>query len=178
MHDDDQATSVVEYPKTAFTIGAAGCLIGIALCAFLAFDALEEFARTVWTVTAIGLAVLLAVFIAPCMLTSHALEGEGLHLRMGLLINRTIPYSAIREVAPDTARRSVFTTGIGVRHKEKSGTIFVTSSFSDFVSVRLNRELKLGGVLSPSIGHIVLSVKDVDGFVEEITTVGGIGKEG
>ncbi|HIH01965.1 TPA: hypothetical protein HA259_07875, partial [Thermoplasmata archaeon] len=124
-----------------------------------------------------GLAVLLAVFILPCMLTSHSLDGEGLRLRMGLLVNAVVPYSAIREVGPDTARRSVFTTGIGVRHKERSGTIFVTSSFSDFVSIKLNRELKLGRILSPSVGKVVISVKDVDGFLERIAVMSGTGEE-
>ena len=177
MHGTSLPTYAVEYPKTSFTIGAAGAVIGIVLCAYLALDAMEEFARTVWTVVAIGLVVLLAVFILPCMLTSHSLEGEGLHLRMGLLINTVIPYSAISEVGPDTVRRSVFTTGIGVRHKEKSGTVFVTSSFSDFVSIRLNREFKVGRILGPSVGKAVISVKDVDGFLEQIARMSGAGEE-
>ena len=177
MHGTSRPTYAVEYPKTSFMIGAAGAIIGIALCAYLAYDALEEFARTVWAIVAVGLGVLLAVFILPCLLTSHSLESEGLHLRMGFLINTVIPYYAIREVGPDTARRSVFTTGIGVRHKEKSDTIFVTSSFSDFVMIQLNRELKLGRILSPSVGKVVMSVKDIDGFLERIASMSEAGEE-
>ena len=177
MHGASRPTYPVEYPKTSFVIGAVGAIVGIALCAYLAYDAMEEFARTVWAIVAVGLGLLLAVFILPCILTSHSLDGEGLHLRMGLLINAVVPYSAIREVGPDTARRSMFTTGIGVRHKEKSDTIFVTSSFSDFVLIQLNRELKLGRVFSPSIGKVVISVKDIDGFLERIARMSGAGEE-
>jgi hypothetical protein len=178
MHAEKKPSFEVEYPKMSFKIGAVGSVIGIALCVYLSSEALEDFAQTVWLVTAVGLAVFLGTFITPCLLTSHAIGEKGVHLRMGLLINTTVPYDAIREMAPDTVRRAAFTVGIGVRHKERSGTVFVTSSFRNLVSIKLNRELKLGGILSPTVGQIVLSVKDVDGFLSTVATMSGAREEG
>jgi hypothetical protein len=177
MHASKQQISVVEYPKTSFTIGAVASATGIALSAYLAVEALEEFAQTVWIVTAVGLGLLLTVFIVPCLLTSHAVGEKGLHLRMGLLINATVPYTAIREMALDSVKRGAFTVGIGVRHKAKSGTLFVTSSFRNLVAIKLNTELKLGGMLGPRVGQIVISVRDVNGFLDKVAAVSGAGEE-
>lgn len=178
MHASKQPTHMVAYPKTSFAVGAIGCVAGIALSAYLAVDSIEEFAQTMWVVTAAGLALLLFVFIIPCLLTSHALGERGLHLRMGFLINATVPYEAIRDIGPDTVKRGALTIGIGVRHREKLGTIFVTSSFSNLVSINLSRELKLGGVLGPSVSHIVLSVRDVDGFLRMVAAMSDANEEG
>jgi hypothetical protein len=172
MHDAGSSTYAIEYPRTTFAVGAALTIVGIALCALLALDAIEDFARAVWSITAAGLGLLLFAFILPTMLTRHALDREGLHLHMGLLINRTIPLSAIREVGPETTRRSIFTTGIGVRQNARLDTLFVTSSFRNLVSIRLNRELKLGGLMAQPVGNVVVSVSDIEGFLDAVAAVG------
>ena len=169
MHAEKQPTVAVEYPKTSFTLGAIGCVAGLVLCAYLEATAIEEFARAFWVVAAAIFALLLTVFAIPCMITNHAAGTKGLHLRMGILINRTIPYDAIREVAPDTVRRGLLSVGIGVRHREKLRTIFVVSSFKNLVVIKLNRELRLGGMLSPTVGQIVMSVKDIDSFLDTVS---------
>ena len=171
MHGEGPETYAVEYPRTAFAVGAVLSVVGVSICALLAFYSIETFARVVWVVTAGGLCLLLSAFILPTMFTRHSLDSEGLHLRMGLLINRTIPLSAIREVGPETTRRSIFTTGIGVRQNARLDTIFITSSFRNLVSVHLNRELKLGGFMTPPVGNVVISVSDVEGFLEAMARI-------
>jgi hypothetical protein len=173
MHAEKQPTIVVEYPKVSFGLGAAACVAGMALCAYLAYGSLEEFARTFWSVILTCLALFLTIFIVPCMITAHAAGEKGLHLRMGFLMNATVPYDAVREIGPDTTKRGVLSMGIGVRHKEKLGTVFVVSSLKNLVAIKLNREVRLGGILGPAVGQIVLSVKDVDSFLNTIAIKSG-----
>ena len=171
MQDAGSRTHAIEYPRRAFAVGAVLTVVGISICALLALYSIEVFARVVWAITAAGLGVLLTGFILPTMFTRHSLDSEGLHLRMGLLINRTIPLSAISEVGPETTRRSIFTTGIGVRQNARLDTIFVTSSFRNLVSIRLSHEIKLGGLMTPPVGNVVISVGDVEGFLEAMADI-------
>jgi hypothetical protein len=177
MHAEKQPTVAVQYPKVWFGVGAAVCAAGMSLSAYLAYGSIEEFARTFWLVVLTGLALILALFIVPCIITAHAAGEKGLHLRMGFLINATIPYDAIREIGPDTIKRGALSVGIGVRHKERKGMVFVVSSFKDLVAIKLNREVRLGGILGPAVGQIVLSVKDVDSFLSTIALMSGAREE-
>lgn len=173
QHGKKQPTAVIEYPKIWFGLGAIVCTAGIVASAYLAHESLEEFSRTFWMIVVSAIAIFLVVFITPCLITTHIAGEKGLHLRMGILINATVPYAAIREIAPDTVRRGALTVGIGVRHKEKLGTVFVVSSFRNLVTIRLNRELRLGGLLGPTVGQIVLSIKDVDSFLSTVALMSG-----
>ncbi len=172
-HGKKQPTAVIEYPKAWFGLGAVVCVAGIVSSAYLAYGSLEEFASTFWMMVGTAIAIFLVVFIVPCLATTHIAGEKGLHLRMGILINTTVPYAAIREIAPDAIRRGALTVGIGVRHKQKLGTVFVVSSFKNLVNIRLNRDLRLGGLLAPTVGQIVLSVKDVDSFLSTVARMSG-----
>lgn len=168
-----QPTVAIGYPKTWFGLGAVVCTAGIVSSAYLAYGSLEEFTRTFWVIVASALVIFLSVFIIPCLITTHVAGEKGLHLRMGLLINATVPYAAIREIAPDTVRRGALTVGIGVRHKPKLRAMFVVSSFKNLVVMKLNMDLRLGGLLGPTVGQIVLSVKDVDSFLSTVACMSG-----
>ncbi|HUU07360.1 MAG TPA: hypothetical protein VMW88_03005 [Thermoplasmata archaeon] len=168
-----QPTVAIEYPKVWFGLGAVVCTAGIVSSAYLAYESPEEFTRTFWMIAGSALAIFLVVFIIPSLITTHVAGEKGLHLRMGVLINATVPYAAIREIAPDTVKRGALTVGIGVRHKEKQRTMFVVSSFKNLVIIRLNIDLKLGGLLGPTVAQIVLSVKDIDSFLSTVACMSG-----
>lgn len=172
-HAKKQPIAAIGYPRAWFGLGAVVCTVGIISSAYLAYESLEAFTRTFWMIVGSAIAVFLVVFIVPCLITTHVAGEKGLHLRMGILINATVPYDAIREIAPDTIRWGALTVGIGVRHKGKQRTVFVVSSFKNLVIIRLNRDLRLGGMLGPTVGQIVLSVKDVDSFLSTVARMSG-----
>lgn len=172
-HAKKQPTAAIGYPRMWFGLGAIVCTVGIISSVYLAYESLEEFTRTFWMIVGSALAIFMVVFIIPCLITTHVAGEKGLHLRMGILVNATVPYDAIREIAPDTVRWGALTVGIGVRHKQKQRTVYVVSTFKNLVIIRLNRDLKLGGLLGPTVGQIVLSVKDVDSFLSTVASMSG-----
>ncbi len=172
-HAKKQPTAAIGYPRVWFGLGAIVCTVGIISAVYLAYESLEEFTRTFWMIIGSALAIFMVVFIVPCLITTHVAGEKGLHLRMGILINATVPYDAIREIAPDTVWWGALTVGIGVRHKQKQRTVYVVSTFKNLVIIRLNRDLKLGGLLGPTVGQIVLSVKDVDSFLSTVASMSG-----
>jgi len=172
-HAKKQPTTAIGYTRVWFGLGAIVCTVGIISSIYLAYESLEEFTRAFWMIVGSALAIFMVVFIIPCLITTHAAGEKGLHLRMGILINATVPYDAIREIAPDTVRWGALTVGIGVRHKQKQRTVFIVSTFKNLVIIRLNRDLKLGGLLGPTVGQIVLSVKDVDSFLSTVASMSG-----
>ena len=176
-HAKKQPTAAIGYSRAWFALGAVVCTVGIISSAYLAYGSLEAFTRTFWMIVGSALAIFLVVFIVPCLITTHVAGEKGLHLRMGILINATVPYDAIREIAPDAVRWGALTVGIGVRHKQKQRTVFVVSSFKNLVIIRLNRDLRLGGMLGPTVSQIVLSVKDTDSFLSTVALMSGTEEE-
>jgi hypothetical protein len=83
-----------------------------------------------------------------------------MRVRMGLLINATVPYESVTEVRETSVKRAALSVGLGVKYSSILATVFVVSSFGDFVSVKLDKPRRLGGLMGPEVSQIVLSVSD------------------
>jgi len=165
----------IEYPKRWFAAGTAVDLIAMATMIWLALDSVEDFARILWSACAVLICIPLLFLFVPPMFTSHYAGEKGLHLRMGLLVNTTVPYRHIKGVADAKATFGSVMIGIGVKYVSKKKTVFVTASFKDLISIRLDGPQQFGTpLLRPVVEQIVLSVKDKEGFIAVIKDRAGL----
>lgn len=164
----------VDYPKLWFAVGSAVDAAAMAAMLFLSYDSVEPFGRTLWAACVAVVCVPLLLILAPPMFTCHYVGEKGLRLRMGLLMNTTIPYRYVRGVGDSKVSYGPVTVGIGVKYVPKRKLVFVTSSFKDLVSIRLDGPQQLGSPLKPLVDQVILSVKDKDGFVALIKDKAGL----
>ena len=164
----------IDYPKLWFAAGAAIDAVAMAVMFFLAYDAVEDFARIMWTACAVLICGPLLLLFVPPMFTSHHAGEKGLHLRMGLLMNTTVPYRYIKGVTDAKVTYGSIMVGIGVKYVAKKKTVFVTASFKDLISIKLDGPQQFGSLMRPLVDQIVLSVKDKEGFVSIIKDRAGL----
>lgn len=167
---------VVRYPKHWFALLAVvfeSALLYLFATALLDSDTvLREF----WLAFCPIMAVLLFLLLVPPMLTNHLAGEKALRLRMGFLINQSIPYNWIKEVKETSVSRGGIRVGIGVRYFPISRLLFVTSGFTNVVLLRLDGEHQLGGLMRRRVEEVVVSVSDLPGFMETIRArIGAIG---
>jgi hypothetical protein len=161
-------TVEVQYPKHWFLTGTMVCVPATVVIIYLAATAKEDFAMAVWGIVGALFGAWTFLFIVPPLFT-HYLAGEkGLRIRMGLLINTTIPYTWIREVKETAVKRGALTVGIGVRYSPIMETAFVISSFGSLVTLKLEEPFEVGGILKHRVSTIVLSVRDKPSFMAMI----------
>jgi hypothetical protein len=106
--------------------------------------------------------------------TKHLLGAKGIRIRMGLLINVSVPYSWMKEVKETTVRSGGLRIGIGVKYSPIMSTVFVTSSFMNLVSIRLDKEHEFGRLPKRRIDQIVLTVNDLNSFIKTIRQKAGL----
>lgn len=164
----------IDYPKRWFAIGTAIDVAAVAVMAYLAYVSIEEFSRMFWTACAVLVGVPVLLILVPPMFTCHHLGEKGLRLRMGLLMNTTVPYRWIRSVTDSNVNYGPLAVGIGVRYAPKKKLVFVTSTFGGLVSVRLQGPQALGGALRPMVDQVVMSVEDPEGFVALVRDRAGL----
>jgi hypothetical protein len=164
----------IDYPKQWFAIGAAIDIAVMATMLYFAYDSVEPFARGFWAACALLICVPLLLVLVPPMFTCHYIGEKGLRLRMGLLMNTTLPYRYIAAVADSKVNFGSVMVGIGVKFVAKRKVVFVTSSFKGLVSIKLDGPQQLGGPLRPLVDQVVLSVKDKEGFVALIKDRAGL----
>lgn len=164
----------IDYPKTWFVVGTAIDLAAMATMAFLAYDSVESFGRAFWSVCAIAICTPLLFVLVPPMFTSHYIGEKGIRLRMGLLMNSTVPYRYIRSISDTRVGFGSVMVGIGVKFVSKRKLVFVTSSFRNLVAIKLDGPQQLGGPLRPLVDQVVLSVKDKEGFVALVKDRAGL----
>ncbi len=87
---------------------------------------------------------------------------EGIHFRFGLLFDRTIPLSNIKEVFP---RSWPIWYGVGWRSNLR-GVIGLVGSYTGVVEVRLAKRERAWGVFP--CDRIGVSLEDPDGFIAAI----------
>lgn len=154
----------IDYPKRWFAIGTALDAAAMAVMLWLSWDSNEAFARAFWAACAVAVCGPLLLLFVPPMFTCHYAGEKGLRLRMGLLINTTVPYKHIRRISDARITLGSVMVGIGVKYVSRR-TVFVAASFKDIVTIRLDGPLQLGSPLRPLVDTIILSVKDREGFV-------------
>lgn len=164
----------IDYPKRWFAIGTVLDVAAVAAMAYMAYGSIEDFARMFWAACAVLVGVPVLLILVPPMFTCHHLGEKGLRLRMGLLMNTTIPYRYISSVTDSDVRYGPLAVGLGVRYVPKKKLVFVTSAFGDFVSVRFHGPQQLGGALRPMVDQVVMSVEDPEGFVALVRDRAGL----
>jgi len=164
----------VDYPKRWFSVGSAIVLIGTAVMLYLAIDAKEEFSRWFWVACAALVGGYLSALLVPPLFTSHQAGQKGLRLKMGLLMNMTIPYDNITDVREAALNLGGIRVGIGVKFVPSKGLVYVTSSFGALLAVSLKEPVDMGRFVQRSVHTIVLSVVDREGFVAIVKDRAGL----
>ena len=166
----------VDYPKYWFVLGTFVWIVGTALLLFLTYDSVEDSMRLFWAAATVFVGTLLFYLFVLPLFTHHFAGAKGLRLRMGALINETIPYEWIKEVRETSVHWGGVRVGVGVRYAPMMKTLFVTSSFRTLVLIRFDDEHRLGGLIKRSVKEIVLSVNSASSFIDMITQNAGLKK--
>ena len=164
----------IDYPKLWFAAGSATDAMATAVMLFFAYDSVETFARALWTACALVIGVPIFLVLFPPLFTCHYVGEKGLRLRMGLLMNATVPFRLISGIGESRVNYGPVTVGIGVKYVAKRRLVFVTSSFRRLVSIRLEGPQQLGSPLRPLVDQIIMSVEDSEGFVALIKDRAGL----
>lgn len=164
----------IDYPKLWFAMGSAIDVGAMAAMLYLSYDSIEDFSRYFWAAAALLICIPIIVVLVPPLFTCHHIGEKGLRLRMGLLMNTTIPYRYISGISDSNVNYGPFTVGIGVKYVPKKGLVFVTSSFRNLVSISFHGPQQLGGALRPMVTQVVVSVRDKEGFVALVKDRAGL----
>jgi hypothetical protein len=158
----------IDYPKHWFMLGTIVWGAATAILSYLAWTSIEDTIRLFWILLTAFESILLAYLFVLPLFTHHMMGSKGLKLRMGLLINETIPYDWIKEVRETSVRWGGVRVGVGVRYAPIMKVMFVTSSFQSLVALRLDKEHRLGSPIKRSVEEIVLSVHSAAVFMDQL----------
>lgn len=158
----------IDYPKHWFVILL---LVFEAVVVWLFYTAYSSPVgpwRTLWMVVSPAVGVISLLFLLPPVLTNHLAGVKGIRIRMGWLINTTIPYEWITDIKETSVHRGGLSVGVGVRYFPISKALFVTSSFTNLVILRLDGEHVIGGIRKRRVEEIVLSVSYIPAMMETV----------
>jgi len=158
----------IDYPKHWFVILF---LVFEAVVVWLFYTAYSSAVgpwRILWMVVSPAVGILFLIFLLPPVLTYHLAGAKGLRIRMGWLINTTIPYAWITNVKETSVHRGGLSVGVGVRYFPISKALFVTSSFTNLVILRLDGEHVIGRIRKRRVEEIVLSVSYIPAMIEAV----------
>jgi hypothetical protein len=156
----------IDYPKHWFVMGTIGWAVATFILFHLASTSKEEVIRDIWLVIGSAEGVLLGLFFVPPLFTHHLAGEKALKLKMGLLIDTTIPYSWMKQVKETSVRWGGVRVGIGVRYAPITRMLFVTTEFDDLLSIRLDGSHTMGKLLKRQVEELVLSVSFRQKLVE------------
>lgn len=165
------------YPRFWFVVLA---VVFESLSAYLFLFALldpDAVLREVWLALGPAIGVAAFLFLVPPLFSKHLAGERALRLKMGLLIDATIPYAVIKEVRDTNVHRGGIRVGVGVRYFPISRAMFVTSSFSDLVMIRFHDEMLIGRLTKKPVEELVLSVNNKSLFIETVKIKSGLIKE-
>ena len=148
----------IDYPKHWFLMGAAMWAVATSLLFYFAETAPTDATRNLWLVIAAVEGVLRFLFFVPPLFTYHLAGEKSLRIKMGLLIDATLPYSWVKEVKQTSVNWGGVRVGIGVRYNSVSKTLWATTEFSNLVSLRLDGTHRFGRLMRSHPEQIVLSV--------------------
>jgi len=149
----------IDYPIHWFVILTIVFESVIVWLFFTAYANAADNWKVLWLVVSPLTGLLIGLFLVPPMLTHHLAGERSLRLRMGLLINETVPYSWIKEVKQTSVHRGGLRVGIGVRYFHISRILFVTSAFSSLVTMKLDGQHDMGRFRKKQVEEIVISVR-------------------
>ncbi len=158
----------IDYPKHWFVILFLVFEAVVVWLFYTAYSSPDGPWRTLWMVVSPAVGVVFLLFMLPPALTYHLAGEKGIRIRMGLLINTTIPYGWITEVKETSVHRGGLSVGVGVRYFPISKALFVTSSFTNLVILRLDREHVIGNIRKRRVEEIVLSVSYLPKMMETV----------
>jgi hypothetical protein len=148
----------IDYPKHWFVMGTLGWAVATFVIFYLAETSKEDVVRDIWLIAGSAEGVLLGLFFIPPLFTHHLAGEKSLRLKMGLLIDVTVPYSWMKQVRETSVRWGGVRVGIGVRYSSITRMLFVTTEFDDLVSIRLDGPHPMGRLLKRQVEELVLSV--------------------
>ncbi len=166
----------IDYPKHWFVIGTGLYVVLTAVLVYLGHSSKEDFGRTVWFTLAGLEGVLLFLFLVPSLITHHLAGEKALRLKMGVLLNATVPYIWIKDVKEASIHRGGIRVGIGVRYSPIPKILFVTSSFGNLVRLKLDKEHLMGRLLKRPVEEIVVNVVNANAFIDEMRKKAGLEK--
>lgn len=167
----------IDYPKHWFVIMTIVFEAVVVWLFYTAYSGAVGDWQTVWLVVSPLTGVLIGLFLVPPIFTSHLAGEKSIRIRMGLLMNETVPYSWIKEVKQTSVHRGGIRVGIGVRYFHISRMLFVTSSFSNLLAIKLREEHAVGWLRKKRVEEIVLSVMFAPPVIETIRDRAGLPKE-
>lgn len=165
---------MIAYPKHWFLLGTAVWATMTAGLIYLAWTSIADAVMVFWVLVAVFEAFLLGYLFVLPLFTHHMLGAKGLKLRMGLLVNETIPYDWIREVRETSISWGGVRVGVGVRYSPIMRVLFVTSSFQSLVALKLDKEHRLGKPFKRPVQEIVLSVHSAAVFMDQLRDRAGM----
>jgi len=166
----------IDYPKYWFVLGTLVWAVSTALLLFLAYDSIEDSTRLFWAAATVFEGIVMFYLFVPPLFTHHYAGAKGLRLRMGVLINETIPYEWVKEVRETSVHWGGVRVGIGVRYAPMMKALFVVSSFRTLVLIRFEDEHRLGRPIRRPVREIILSVNSASSFIDTITEKAGLEK--
>lgn len=169
-------TTRINYQKQWFALGTVIYVVVTTVLFYLSESSVENSTRVFWFAAGSIEAVLFFLFIVPPLLTSHLAGDKWLRLHMGLLIDETIPYDWISEIKETSVHWGAVKIGIGVKYSSISKALFVTSSFSNLIAIKLDGEHRMGRLLKRPVSEVVISVSFATGFIQEMSKRTGLGK--
>jgi len=158
----------IDYPKHWFVILILVFEAVIVYLFYTAYSGAVGPWRTLWMVVSPSIGVVFLLFLLPPVFTYHLAGEKGFRLRMGWLINTTIPYGWITNVKETSVHRGGLSVGVGVRYFPISKALFVTSSFTNLVVLRLDGEHIIGRIRKRRVEEIVLSVSYIPSMIETV----------
>jgi len=158
----------IDYPKRWFLLMAVVIEAIVAWLFYAVTTSPEGLWRMVWLIVAPAVGVLAFLFLVPPLFTHHLAGEKSLRLKMGLLLDSTVPYAWIKDVKETSVSRGGLRIGIGVRYFPITKVLFVTSSFSNLAKVTFHGEHNIGRVLKRPVTEIVLSVSYMPALTEAI----------
>lgn len=160
----------VTYPKMWFIVGTVVSLVLTVLFFYFAWETLEDSTRMFWSLCGIVMSAVALLFFLPPTLTTHFMGERALRVRMGLLVNETIPYEWIREVRQTSVHWGAVRVGVGVRYSPIPKVLFVTSGFVNLVSLSLEEDHRMGRLLKRPVSEVVLSLENSTAFIDALNS--------
>jgi hypothetical protein len=158
----------IDYPKRWFLLMAVVIEVIVAWLLYTMIGSPEGLWRTFWLILAPVVGVLAFLFLVPPLFTHHLAGEKSIRLKMGLLLDSTVPYAWIKDVKETSVSRGGLFIGIGVRYFPITKVLFVTSSFTNLAKVTLKEEHVMGRLLKRPVSEIVLSVNYMPALIEPI----------
>ncbi len=166
----------IDYPKYWFVILF---LVSESVVAWLFYTTYSNASggwRTLWMIVSPTVGILFLMFLLPPIFTYHLAGEKGIRIRMGWLINTTIPYRWITDVKQTSIHRGSLSVGVGVRYFPITRALFVTSAFTNLVVLRLDGEHIIGRIRKRRVEEIVLSVSYMPAMMETVKQRAGLAK--